>query len=348
MDLVYSIKKDYNMLNFLKTIHWAGLSNINIAISLLSFILICLLTRHIKKQKAINSLSLKKWRTLLIINSSKIRQHLKTFLFFTGFSFLLLALMRPQWNKKEEHIEQSGRDLLIAVDISRSMLAPDAKPNRLECAKQKIKKLLYNLSCERVGLLLFSGESILQCPLTTDYSAFFMFLDGLDVETISSGTTTIDGALKQALSIFDSMPTKKTKILCLFTDGEDFSANLAGVKEKATQQGLAIFTFGIGSTNGAPIPIINAQGKPVGFEKDYKGNIIMSKLNEGILKTLAEQTGGKYIKMTKSDEDISKLIKLVQTFEKDSFGERSVERFQEQYPYFIVVSFLCLALEWLL
>ncbi len=318
------------MLHYFSMIHFAGLHNTSIALALCAFVCFCLLARWIKTQKALNALTLKKWRSLLISNASFFKFATKTILFMIGFCFLMLALLRPQWNKKEEPVEQAGRDLLIAVDISRSMLAQDIKPNRLEFAKKKIKKILYNLSCERVGLILFSGESVLQCPLTTDYSAFFMFLDAIDTEMISSGTTTIDGALHQAISIFEAMPTKKTKLLCLFTDGEDFSTHLSDVKNKAMEQGIAIFTFGIGTQHGAPIPIIDAKGKHQGFEKDDKGTVIMSKLNEGILKNLALQSGGTYIHATQKDRDIKEFITKVQSFETDNFGEISVNRYQEQ------------------
>ena len=336
------------MLSFLNSIHFAELNNIKPASIFFIIILLFLIARWIKTQKALQHLTPKKWRTVLFLNASNIKQISKYLLFTIGSLFLLFTLLRPQWNKKEEKVEQEGRDILIALDISRSMLARDFKPTRLEFAKQKIKKLLYNLKCERAGLIIFSGEAILQCPLTTDYADFFMFLDSIDTEVISSGTTTIDGALHQAISIFDTMPTKKTKILSLFTDGEDFSTNLSDVKEKATKLGIAIFTFGVGTPNGAPIPVLDPYGKHIGFEKDSKGTIIMSKLNEGILKHLANETGGKYIHMHPSDTDIKEFISLVQSFEKDSLEERSLERYQEQYPYFIGISFLCFVLEWLL
>ena len=145
------------------------------------------------------------------------------------------------------------------------------------------------------------------------------------------------------------MPAKKTKLLCLFTDGEDFSSNLSGIKEKAAKAGMAIFTFGIGTKHGAPIPIFDYQGKQTGFEKDAAGKIIMSKLNEGILKNLSEQTGGKYIHATvESDKDLKEFIALVQKFEKDALEDANVARFQEQYSYAIAVSLACFAVEWVL
>lgn len=337
------------MKEYFQTVHFAGLYNLSKVFIFLTIVVVCLIVRWYKSIKAWKKLAAPKWRYKLVLHGSLMRKAIKTALFFIGCLFLTIAILRPQWDKKEEKVEQESRDLFIAVDISRSMLGQDAKPNRLEFAKKKIKKLLANLSCERVGLLLFSGETVVQCPLTKDYAAFFMFLDQLDVETISSGTTTLDGAIAQALAVFENMPIKRSKLLCLFTDGEDFSTNLAGVKDQAVKAGLSIFTFGVGTKHGAPIPIFDYQGKQTGFEKDSAGKIIMSKLNEGILKNLSEQTGGKYIHaLPESDHDLKEFVTLVQKFEKDALDDANVQRFQEQYPYAIVVSLGCFLMEWLL
>lgn len=357
MGLVYCLKDEevfmleYVNLDFIKMnllVHFAGMDNLIKVVLLFVLVFCCVAVRWYKSKKAIRILSSSRLQLVVLRNASLFRRAIKYSLSLMGFVALFLALLQPQWNKKEEQVQQQGRDLLIAVDISRSMLCTDEKPTRLEFAKEKIKKILYNLKCERVGLIVFAGEAVVQCPLTIDYGAFFMFLDNLDVATISSGTTTIDGAIHTALGIFEAMPEKKTKLLCLFTDGEDFSTNLAGVKDKAVSQNLSIFTFGIGSGNGAPVPIYNNQGKHIGFEKDDKGTVVMSRLNEGILKNLSEQTGGKYIRVTRDERDVQRFIKLVELFEKDKMGNHSFERYQQQYPYFIAVSFLCFGLEWLL
>jgi Ca-activated chloride channel family protein len=281
-------------------------------------------------------------------NFSFISIYIKALLWVVTIFFLCLVLLRPQWDKKEEEVAQEGRDLLIALDISRSMLGQDLHPNRLDFAKEKIKKLLHNLSCERVGLIIFSGATVVQCPLTTDYAAFFMFLDQLDADTISSGSTAIDQAISKSISIFERMPSKKTKLLFAFTDGEDFSRNLADVKTKAAQQGISIFTIGVGTVHGAPVPIVKSDGVIDGFEKDSQGHVVMSRLNEGILQNIAQQCGGKYIRVTQSDDDIKMLIHAVQSFEKDKFQDKKVNGLQEQYPYFVAVAWLALLLEWLL
>ncbi len=336
------------MFEFIQSIHFGALHNLFAALIILAVVFWWIMQRYFKAEKAIAKLSSPKLRSLMIQHGSKFRFISKAVLRFLGFVGLLIALLAPQWNKKQEQVTQEGRDIVIAVDISRSMLCTDEKPNRLEFAKQKIKKILYNLKCERVGLIVFAGDAVVQCPLTVDYGAFFMFLDSLDVTTISSGTTSIDGALQASIDIFKDMPEQKTKIVCLFTDGEDFSTNLSTVKEQAAKIGMAIFTFGIGSKQGAPIPILDATGKNIGFEKDAKGNVVMSKFNEGILKSLSEKTGGRYIRTTSNDSDIKKFIADVEKFEKGSFGSASFERYQEQYSYSIIFSFICFGLEWLL
>src|SRR5690606_8798990 len=206
----------------------------------------------------------------LLCNVSPKKQVARIVFLSVVFIFLFIALLRPQWNKTEERIMQEGRDLYIGLDISRSMLAVDCKPNRLVYAKNKIKKLLKKLSCERVGLILFSGTAFVQCPLTSDYSAFYLYLDAVDAELISSGTTALDQAIQQALRSFSTMPDRKSKLLVLFTDGEDFSHNLSGIKKEAVEENLSIFTIGIGSTEGAPVPVFDAYGYPVGHQKDVK------------------------------------------------------------------------------
>ena len=328
-------------------IHWASYDNFYMAFLLL-LILLLLMYRGMKNRRQRQLIVADRYIKFMMSNYSIAKKFIKSWMFFIGTAFLLGAFLRPQWGKQEQMVTQEGRDLIIAVDISRSMLAQDVKPNRLNFAKQKIKKLLYNLSCERVGLIVFSDSTIIQCPLTTDYAAFFLFLDQLDIDTISQGTTAIDQAIKTSLQVFESIPTRKTKLLIICTDGEDFSMDLQGVKDKVMQDGLSIFTVGIGTTHGAPIPILNEQAQQVGWEKDDRGHVIMSRLNESLLADVALQSGGKYIHAVAGDDDINLLINSINKFEKDTLEDKTFQALQEQYPYFIVISFICFALEWIL
>ncbi|MFC1842582.1 VWA domain-containing protein [Candidatus Dependentiae bacterium] len=319
-----------------------------IFLPVLIFAIICLVWRYVKTKKVVRELAGSSRVSTLFKHFSRTRNIIKIILLSIGFTSLFLGLLRPQWDKKEEVVAQKGRDLFIAIDISRSMLAQDYKPNRLAFAKEKIKKLVSNLKSERVSLVIFSGSTVVQCPLTADMSAFFMFLDQLDVETISSGTTALDQPIKQVLQMLRDKKNKKTKLLVLFTDGEDFSSNLAGIREKAAKEGLKIFTMGVGTPEGAPIPLITKEGKRQGHIKDKSGNAVISRLNEGILSSLAIETGGEYIRLTESDNDLRRLISLVEKFEKEKFEDKKLPALQERYNYFLLVSLVCFSIEWIL
>jgi Ca-activated chloride channel family protein len=284
-----------------------------------------------------------------LLNSNlKAKNIIRFILMFFGMLFLFLAMLKPRWGKTEEVFKQEGRDVIIALDISRSMLAKDIKPNRLTFAKEKIKNILELLLCERAGLLLFAGDAIMQCPLTSDFKAFVMFLDQVDVETISNGTTSIENALYKALEVFGKSE-RKNKLLVLITDGEDFSSNLKKVKEEASAKGLNVFVIGVGTPEGAPIPVLGVNGKQVGNQLNSYGEVVMSRLNEGILLNLANDTGGKYLSLTLDDSDLHLLLNYLRKFEKEKIAkDKALEVMEERYPYFLIMSFICFVLEWVL
>lgn len=328
-------------------IHWAGLDNLRY-LPLLIGALLLIGYRVYRLNYAYGVLAARPWRHLLIGHTSLGRSVLKNCLLAIGMIFLFCALLRPQWNKKEQIVEQEGRDLLIALDVSRSMLAQDVEPNRLEFAKQKIRQLVNSLSCERVGLILFSGSTFMHCPLTKDYNAFFMFLDHIDAETISAGTTALDQAIGLALKTYNAMGDRRNKLLILFTDGEDFSANLTGIKEQAREQGLNICAVGIGTPQGAPVPVIDAHGKQIGHQKDEKGAIVISRLNDTMLAHLAQEAGGAYVHATRDNDDIDHIVSYVEKKEKEKLDDLKISAYEEQYPYFLMVSFACFLLEWII
>lgn len=319
-----------------------------VALPLVLAAIALLMWRLRRVKKSIALLAHVEHQSFLLRGVSYVRHSVRFVLLAVGMIFLFLALLRPQWTKKEQVVEQQGRDLFIALDISRSMLVEDFKPNRLEFAKKKIRALLDRLECERAGLILFSGGTCMQCPLTSDYASFFMFLDQVDVETISSGTTAMDEAIKKALESFNAMPTRKTKLLVVLTDGEDFSTHLADVRAEAARQGLVIFTIGIGTSEGGPIPNVDAQGKSLGHQKDEHGKVIISRLNEDLLHSIAQQTGGKYLHTTYDNEDVRKIVHAVQKFEKEKFDDKKISDLEDRYVYFVAASFVCFLLEWLL
>lgn len=329
-------------------ITWASAQYVIYFPLILVMIALIVLYYH-KKQQAVALLTAAQWRSLLITHYSAQKNWYKVFFLSLALVALFLALLQPQWDKQEEQIKQQGRDLIIALDVSRSMLAQDIKPNRLTFAKEKIKALMHALASERISLVLFSGEPIVQCPLTTDYAAFMLFLDQIDSETISSGTTALDRVLQKVLALYKEQLTTKNKALVVFTDGEDFSSNLAAVKEEAKMIGLPIITVGVGTPEGAPIPIVDDNGRQVDYQRDEHGAIVMSQLNEGILMSLADGIGGAYVLADAHDtNDVKKIVRSIEYLEKAAFDEKKVSSLQDHYLYFVLVSFVCFLIAWLL
>ncbi len=279
---------------------------------------------------------------------SLFRKFLKALLLTFSLLFLAFALARPQWGETSQVVSQEGRDVLIALDISRSMLAQDIVPSRIEGTKRKIKELLTRLTAERVSLLLFSGVALIQCPFTSDTNAFLNFLELADVEATSSGTTALDSALTMAIKIFEEVPSRASRLLLIFTDGEDFSTELLGVEEKAKKLGVHIFTVGVGTLEGAPIPLYDDAGNTQGHQKDGQGRVVITRLNEQLLRELAQKTGGSYIPMTSDDKDISALVKAIQSFEKQKFNDTTFATKDERYTIFACLSALLLFFDWIL
>ncbi|MCX5925167.1 MAG: VWA domain-containing protein [Candidatus Dependentiae bacterium] len=317
-------------------------------IFIVCIVLVIMVWYRLHKTRRAIALLAGRWASVLIDNFSLMRAYAKLILTACGLFFLAIALLQPRGKEYEDTVEQQGRDVYFALDVSGSMLACDVLPNRLVCAKEKIKQSIARLSCERVGLILFSGSAFIQCPLTADIGAFMTFLNYVDVETISSGTTALDSALNTALEAFEHKQNKKNKLVVVFTDGEDFSASLPQVKSRAHEQGLHICAVGIGSLEGSPIPIFDDSGHAIGHQRDDSGAVVISRLNESLLCSLTHDLGGSYIRVTPDDTDVAALVKKVQSFEKEAFGDTAIKKYDEKYPFFVLASLVCFIAEWLL
>jgi Ca-activated chloride channel homolog len=327
-------------------IYWAGIDKLIYAPFVL-LIIFFIIKNYVRIKRSSDYLSHPKTRKQVYKHFSIGRQLLKTILLISGVVLIFLAFLQPQWGKKDQKIIQEGRDLLILFDISRSMLAEDFKPNRLEFAKLKIRDLLSRLNFDRVGLVVYSGAAFLQCPLTRDYSALQLFLDTVDVETISSGTTAIDKALTKAVDIFKQSTERKNKLVLLITDGEDFSMNLESVREQAKEQNITLFALGTATIEGAPIPKFDVSGNQIGHEKEGK-TIVLSKLNEPLLKNMCEKLKGIYLRAGYDDSDIDQIVGHIKSFEKERFSDREISLYEEQYSWFLGAAWILMLLEWIL
>ena len=257
---------------------------------------------------------------------------------------LIIAAADPQVGTKVENVKETGIDIYIILDVSLSMQAQDIKPSRLEKAKLEISNLIQKLRGDRIGLIVFAGEPFVQFPLTTDYSAANLFLSAADVSSIPDQGTAIAAAINMANKSF-SYSSKTEKVMVIFTDGEDHEGNLQDAIDEAKKNNIKIYTIGLGSPDGAPIPVFNQQGQAVGFKKDESGNIVLTKLDESSLKDIAQQTGGKYMRGANDRDELDMIYRDLSGIKKTEFGEKVVTDYEDRFYYFLIPALLLLIIE---
>jgi Ca-activated chloride channel family protein len=271
---------------------------------------------------------------------------LKGALLLSALFLMLVALAGPRWGSRYEEVSRKGVDIMIAVDVSRSMLAEDIKPSRLERARREVLDFLRVIEGDRAGLVAFAGAAFVQCPLTLDYGALIMFLGALGTDLIPVPGTDLGASLESALSSFD-FKSETDKVILLITDGEDNEKRGLEAARKAARKGVKIFVFGMGEAAGGPIP---AGGNKGGFEKDKEGKLILSKLDEEGLRKIAAQTGGEYVRSVAGDLDLDLLyfdgIKV--RTEATTLKSGKIRIFEERFTFFLLAAFLFLILEGLI
>lgn len=258
-------------------------------------------------------------------------------------SLLIIAFSNPQVGTKMQEVKQTGIDVYILLDVSRSMAAEDIKPNRLEKAKYQISNLIQKLRGDRIGLIVFSGEAYIQFPLTTDYSAANLFLSAVDFNSVPQPGTAIASAINMAVQSFDSAATDKAIIL--ITDGEDHEGDIDAAVEEATDKEIKIYTIGLGSPDGLPIPVYDNRGKQVGFKQDNAGQTVLTKLNESILKEIANNGNGKYYRGNNYEDYLDKIYNDLSTLEQAEFGVKKVTDYEDRFYYFLIPAIILLIIE---
>ena len=267
---------------------------------------------------------------------------IRTALWFLGVTLLIFSLSRPQWGSDIEIVEHSGVQVMVALDISRSMLAQDLKPTRLDRAKLEVSDLISRLEGDEVGIVLFSGASFIQLPLTSDYATARTFLDYASPKAISREGTAIADAIETAMSGL-STEREHQKVIVIMTDGESHEGDPIAVARQAADQGAVIFTVGFGSPEGAPVPTHDESGEISGYSRDREGNVLLSRIDEVALQQISANGGGRYFRATDSGAMVA-LAEEIQSFQdqtqQSEFSQRRVERFQ----LFLLAGALCLAL----
>lgn len=282
---------------------------------------------------------------ILFPSLSYTRRFWKRLLFILALICIIIAFLQPQYGLKIERKERKGQDIFIALDTSLSMLSSDIRPTRFHRAKQEIQGLIETLKGDRIGLIAFSGAAFVQCPLTTDYSALQLFLNDIKIGSVPTPGTDLATAIKTARVALNRQSKNKKKLLIIISDGESFENDPLESAKVAAKDGVTIFTIGIGTPEGEPIPLLNKSGQMTGFKKDKQGKIVVSKLNESLLKEVAKITQGQYIVSNTGPLAMDQLYRIISQLEKRVIQKQLRKQHIDRYYWFLIPAIFLLLLD---
>ena len=268
----------------------------------------------------------------------------KFIIFLTAFALVIISLARPQIGSKIEEAKQIGMDVVIVLDVSMSMQADDIKPSRLEKAKHEVSRLIEKLQGDRIGLVIFSGNAYVQFPLTSDYAAANLLLNAVDVSSVPQPGTSIASAIQLAANSFRKEEEIK-KAIIIISDGEDHEGEIDKVVSESSSNNVSIYTIGLGSPAGSPIPVNNGSGARTGFKTDNQGNVVITKLDETVLKDIAVKGNGKYFVGSNSENEIDAIYNELSNFEQTEYGTKRITDYEDRFYYFLIPALLLLAAE---
>lgn len=280
----------------------------------------------------------------LTVSASTERRVIKAAFVLGSTFFLVLALARPQWGASLETVTRRGIDIIVAVDTSLSMLAEDVKPSRLTQARAAISSLLDLLEGDRVGLVAFAGTAYVACPLTLDYAAASMFVDVLDTDLIPVKGTGIAAAIRKSTEAFKT-EDRRYKVLILITDGEDHEGDVGAAAQTAAEAGVIIYSIGVGSPSGEPIPLRDGRGKMTGYKDDREQRKVTSRLGESTLEEIAIATGGRYYRSTAEGIELRRIYEEIAGMDRKTMSSRLQSAYEERYPIPLALALALLALE---
>lgn len=277
---------------------------------------------------------------------SPFKYTLKVIMVLMALLFLVIALVNPKMGTKLKTIKREGVDIVFALDVSKSMLAEDIAPNRLEKAKQIISKIIDKLGSDRVGIIIYAGNAYPLLPITTDQAAAKMFLQNADPDMVSSQGTAINEALKLAKSYYDD-DEQTNRFLFVVSDGEDHEENVSYMADEAMKEGIKIYTVGVGMPEGGPIPL-KRNGTLIGYKKDREGEVVITRLNDQTLRKIASDGDGEYILGNSTAKTVEYIDELLLKADKKEFETKQFSDFKDQFQWFIGLGILFLVLDTLM
>ncbi|MBT8282469.1 MAG: VWA domain-containing protein [Muriicola sp.] len=280
----------------------------------------------------------------LVPSRSSFKGGLKLIFLLLGLTGLILGLANPKIGTKLETVKREGVDIVFAIDVSKSMLAEDIAPNRLEKSKRLVSEIINQLASDRIGIIAYAGQATPQLPITTDYGVAKMFLQYLNTDLLSSLGTAIDEAIKLATTYYDDQD-QTNRVLFIISDGEDHSDGLAiDAVDLAVEQGIRIFTIGVGKEKGAPIPI-KRNGITQELKKDSEGEVVITRLNTNILQEIAEKGNGEYIDGSNTEEAVEKIKEALNQIDKTEFEAKQFADYKDQFQWFLGAALFFLFLD---
>ncbi len=271
----------------------------------------------------------------------------KHILWVVALDFGIVALAGPQVGTRLEEVKREGIDIFIGLDVSASMLCEDIRPSRLESAKHEILQFISGLKGDRVGLVAFAGTAVIHCPLTTDYGAVKLLIKVMSPDLLPEPGTALADAVDAARRSFRREETK-SKVLVLVTDGEDHEEKAVTAAEDAAKEGIRIYTIGLGTPQGAPIPLYDSRGRHSGYKKDKQGEVILTHLNEVLLRRVAKAGDGQYLRGTQGAGELESIWADISSMEKQEISAKKFTAYEHRFQYFVLPAFLLLVLEFFL
>jgi Ca-activated chloride channel family protein len=312
---------------------------------LLPVIMVLFILNTIRKRRALRKLGNIEVVSTLIPELSGSRPLIKLFLQALAFVACVIVLARPQFGSKIENVKKEGVEVIIALDVSNSMLAEDIQPNRLTRAKQAISRLVDNLHDDRIGLIVFAGDAYTQIPVTTDYVSAKMFLSSIGPEMVPKQGTAIGAAIDLGMRSF-SPGEGKSKAMVIITDGENHEDDPVKSAEEAAKAGVVIHTIGIGSSEGVPIPINSGPRKD--YLKDAEGNTVISKLDEDILKKIAVSTGGSYVRASNTNIGLDEIFNEIKKMKTQELEGSMYTEYNDHFQIFAGIAIFLLLIDFII
>lgn len=293
-----------------------------------------------KKQREFGDLALVK---KLTPERSLFKSTIKISLVLLAFAFIVLGLVNPKLGAKTETVKREGIDIVFAIDVSKSMLAEDVAPNRLEKSKQIVSQIINQLGSDRIGIVAYAGSAFPVLPVTTDYSVAKMFLQNMNPGMVSSQGTSLGEALKLSATFFDE-DSKTSKLVIMISDGEDHEEGVGDAVEEAAKNGLKIITIGVGTEKGEPIPF-RRNGVVERFQRDQNDEVVVTKLSEETLKEIASNTKGGYVLGNNTKQVVDYVKKALDNIEKTEFEAKQFATYQSQFQWLLGLAFLLLFID---